>query len=449
MFGEIVVDDWNPPDGGWRELDLSILEERRGAVPAFPLDLLPQAWADWVSDTASSSGAPSDYVAQSVLAAVAAVCGAGVSVRVTPSWFEPMLLWQALVGEPSTGKSAGLATMRWLLWSLELEPEAAEDGRGTPAAARRQLLLDNADLAAVIDSMEANPQGIAVWRDMSSCWLPEAHRREERNAWLQAWSGGTVTVPHEADSLPVSILSTLQPDTLLDAPEGGDAAIASRFLYAWPGLQPYRRLAAAKAPDNERALQALRRLSRLTSRRHRPFVLVADAAGVEALDGALALLHPERLTAEGVEAAWLGKGPASIVRLAGALALLDWSTAGTSDRPLALGRVEIERSWRLWNEYFRAHAQAVFDMALPSDFQRRVRRAARWLRSSGETPVSREDIRRKALCQTVNAEQADSVVLELDRLGYIRRVKEAERRARGRKAERWEVNPELQKGVAH
>ncbi|MBV8188402.1 MAG: DUF3987 domain-containing protein [Alphaproteobacteria bacterium] len=439
---EHIVIDLRTPADGWREVDLSLLEERRATVPSFPVGLLPQAWADWIADTAASAAAPADYVAQSVLAAVAAVCGGGVQLQVTAAWFEPMILWQALVGDPSAGKSAGLTSMRRLLWSLEDERVPAE-GRNTPDTTRhRQLLLDNADLGAIVERVETNPQGIAVWRDMSSCWLPEAHRREERNVWLQAWSAEAVTVPHEVHSLPISILSTVQPDTLLEAAEGKDAAIASRFLYAWPGVQPYRPLAGAKAAGNERALYGLRRLSRLAGRPYEPFFLSVGAAGVEALDAMLARLHPQRLTTEGVEAAWLGKGPASIVRLAGALALLDWSMAGSSEQPAPLGREQIETSYRLWNEYFHPHAQAVFDLALPTDFQRRVRRAARWLRNSGETLVSREDIRRKALCQTVDAAQALSVVLELEQLGYLRQVRHEEK-PRHRPAERWEINPAL------
>ncbi|MEA2850037.1 MAG: hypothetical protein QOE02_56, partial [Rhodospirillaceae bacterium] len=93
---------------GWPEMDVSILEEKRGAVPPFPLDLLAQPWRDWVSDTASSAGAPTDYVVQAVLAALAGLCGAGVAVRITPVWSEPLVLWQAVVGEPSSGKSSAL-----------------------------------------------------------------------------------------------------------------------------------------------------------------------------------------------------------------------------------------------------------------------------------------------------------------------------------------------------
>jgi hypothetical protein len=50
-----------------------------------------------------------------VLAGVAGVCGAGMRVRVTPAWTEPLVMWQAIVGEPSTGKSAALAGGRPLM----------------------------------------------------------------------------------------------------------------------------------------------------------------------------------------------------------------------------------------------------------------------------------------------------------------------------------------------
>ena len=47
----------------WRDPDVSILDDRRAAVPAVPLALLPQPWRDWIADTEKSTGAPADYVA--------------------------------------------------------------------------------------------------------------------------------------------------------------------------------------------------------------------------------------------------------------------------------------------------------------------------------------------------------------------------------------------------
>src|SRR6266481_4892884 len=98
-------------ENSWHDPDLSVLDDRRGPVPAVPLGLLPLPWRDWIADTERATGAPADYVLPSVLAGVVAVCGAGVRVRVTPAWDEPLVLWQAVVGEPSTGKSAALAPM--------------------------------------------------------------------------------------------------------------------------------------------------------------------------------------------------------------------------------------------------------------------------------------------------------------------------------------------------
>ena len=59
------------PPADWPEIDAGLLDDGRGAVPPFPIDLLPQPWRDWVADRARCAGAPVDYVAQALLAAVA------------------------------------------------------------------------------------------------------------------------------------------------------------------------------------------------------------------------------------------------------------------------------------------------------------------------------------------------------------------------------------------
>src|SRR3984893_13704896 len=97
---------------GWPTPDPSLLEDARPVVPSFPLDALPQPWREWVSDTACGAGAPVDYVAQAVLGAVSGLCGAGVKACVTQSWSEPLVLWQALVGAPSAGKTPALDAIR-------------------------------------------------------------------------------------------------------------------------------------------------------------------------------------------------------------------------------------------------------------------------------------------------------------------------------------------------
>src|SRR5260221_7409529 len=115
----------------WPAIDRSLLDDMRPPPVPFPLDVLPDTWRTWVE--ASAQGfTPVDYLAQGVLGAVAAVCGGGIVARVTASWGEPLLLWQALVGGPSSGKSPALDAARGLLDGLTVDAGGA--GRNaTPA----------------------------------------------------------------------------------------------------------------------------------------------------------------------------------------------------------------------------------------------------------------------------------------------------------------------------
>ena len=68
----------------------------------------------------------------------------------------------------------------------------------------------------------------------------------------------------------------------------------------------------------------------------------------------------------------------------------------------------------------------------------------RWLLASGRGEVSREDVRRTALGQTVNASEADRVLVRLTEAGVLRPLAREARPQGGRPALRWEVNPVLQ-----
>ena len=60
---------------------------------------------------------------------VAGVTGCGVKVQATPSWSEPLILWLALVGAPSTGKSPALDAARQLIDAVESEAKEGDEER--------------------------------------------------------------------------------------------------------------------------------------------------------------------------------------------------------------------------------------------------------------------------------------------------------------------------------
>jgi hypothetical protein len=453
----------------WAEPDLSIVDDRRGPVPAVPLALLPPPWRDWIAETETVTGAPADYVLQSVLAGVAAVCGAAVRVRVTPAWDEPLVLWLAAVGEASSGKSAALAPMRRLLETVELEHRLGDAERRAAHAERckqsgedtpfvpAQIVAGGSDRpGALAEVVAGNPRGVLLWREGAPAWIDEADEEgADRASWLAAWSAGAITLaaPRQSARIPartparsvphfaVSLLEAVRPARLKASLEAGDDdGFAARFLFAWPGPQPYRGLAVVEAPRDDEILRRLRVLARLGNGADDPHTIEVDARGRAALDAVLAGLHEERRAAEGLEAAWLGRSRSLIVRLAGVLELMA-SIGGTVTRPGAIGAEQVEAAAALWRDYFRPHARAVFDSAALSDSERRARRVARWLLATRPQQVSREEVRRQALCQAATADETQSALQRLAYLGFVKADRSRERT--GRPSTYWVINPVL------
>ena len=422
----------------WGEVDAAFLEGTRLAVPAFPLDLLSPFWRDWVRETARSAGAPVDYVALSLLAAVAGLGGAGAVVRIAPRWAEPLVLWQALVGPPSSGKSPAMASVRELLGVIEAERAAGDDT--SPAS-----VVSNTALAAVVDAVIANPRGVVVWGEDSAEWLAGAIDTR-RASWLQAWSAQPMSLgARHVERFAASLLLALPADRV---PELLTAeALAGRFLFAWPTPPEHAPIGATEPARDADALAALRRIAGRIGRPHDPLELVVDKHGLAVLDGFLAGLSAELREAaaqerEGLETAWLGKGRGTVARLAGVLQLLAWSEIGPAGPPGHIGGEEMERAVRLWSEYFRGHARALFHRTVVSERERQARQVVRWLRQQGRPEVSREDVRREALRRAVNSSDAEQVLYRLRDAGIVQRIEYRSMRA-GRPPNRWWVNPAL------
>ena len=410
------------PSSGWSAVEGDLLDDRQVCVPAFPLELLPPLWRDWVNDAARSADAPVDYVAQAVLAAVAGVGGPRVFLSIAPGWSAPLLLRLAVVGAASTGKTPALLSVRLLLATLEREPI---DGGEEPT---RRIILREARFEQIAATLARNPHGMLLWRDgAAGCLAP---------------LGGARSIGH-LEHLAVSILGSIEPDGLgQTVPRGGDGP-AARFLYAWPHPSPFRPLADRKPLHNEAVLVALRRLLQGIDTSSKPHVLVVDRSAAAAFDVFLARLDREIRQAEGLEAAWLGKGRGAVACLAGTFALLRWSAGNSTEPPRRIGLEPMEHAVSLWSDYYRPHARAFLQRALPTDLEWRARRVVRWLRVDGRPSLSREDVRRTALGQTVDAREADRVLARLVEGGVLRRLAADWRPQGARPALRWQVNPLL------
>jgi hypothetical protein len=462
-----------PPPPPWPAIAPGLLEEEgRPRLPAFPLQVFPGLWREWVKDAAQWAGSSEDYVAQALLASVAGLCGQGVSARITEAWSEPVILWQALVGGPSSGKTPALDWLRRPLGTVErmLARDIAAPAAGeSPRAWLEQcpkVVVSDASLPALEKAVAKRRQGVLLWRDEPTAWLAglgRKSRRDEsrRGAFLDTW--GAIGMPWCRDrsvagpavSPAVSIVGSLDPERLEAALEGTGDGLAARFLYVWPGPAPYRSLRALKPTREDEAVNALHRIAKAAGLPEQPLVLSFEDKAVEVFDRCLERLHGETLRAQGLMAGWLGKGRGTVARLAAVLALLDWTANRPTNAPPPgiIAERHLLDAWNLWDSYYRPHAQAVFDRAGGDrqgkhQVRQHARRVIGWIRRHDAAEVSREDVRREALSQRVKAAGADEVIEALEEAGVLREVEdddhdEAGYPRRGRPARRWQVNPAL------
>lgn len=259
------------------------------AVPELDPGLIPVALRPWVEDSADGLQVPVEFVAVPAVVACAGVIGrqVGIALKQNERWIERCILWGAIVGRPSSGKSPALRPAQRMLARLESERREAwtREARsaeisadllreerlvarkaaqaslkaGDRKAAREALDLEDCDEAppeprlvvndATIEKLgeilNGNPRGLVQFRDELAGWLASLDRegREgDRGFWLECWNGqgpytcdriGRGTVRIEAPA--VSILGGVQPGKLAEYVRGavrggvGDDGLLQRF----------------------------------------------------------------------------------------------------------------------------------------------------------------------------------------------------------------------------
>ncbi|TXL72275.1 DUF3987 domain-containing protein [Vineibacter terrae] len=469
------------PDDDWPAPDLSFLDARHGDLPAFPVDVLPPFWRAWTGHAAGAVAAPVDYVALSLLAVAAGLIGDARGICPVPGWREPCVLWAALAGAPSSGRTRGMDAMLRLaralehglgttgeaacrrhaaareaaraiarLWRADVrnmvmngaEPDDLPQDAMEPPLPRR-LVLDDPCIGTVADALRGNARSILLAPDALGGWLGHVARQRagaDRRHWLKAWSARPWTfararplpldIPHAA----VSILGTLNPGA--SAP---DDDLAARFLFVSPRRAELRPWSPASDEGDAAALDALARLRDMPAAA-RDVTLTPDAR--LSLD-AFRRAHDEALDGlEGRQAAWWDKGPGTVLRLAGVLAFLDWAArpAGTAE-PAQIPGWAMRAAAGLWWDYLWPHACAVLDTS-GDDGRRHVGKVLTWLAVQRLREVSREQIRRDALSQAVDAAGADAIIAALVAAGCLRAVA-PQSKGPGRRRRRWQVNPRL------
>jgi Protein of unknown function (DUF3987) len=323
--------------------------------------------------------------------------------------------------------------------------EAADPG---PFVAPR-LYVSNATIERLAALVQARPQGMLMLCDELAGLLLNMSRYsggQDNEFWLEAWNGGAYTVervgrpPIVVEHLLVGLVGGLQPDKLVRSFKGDLDGMYARVLFAWPADPPYRPLTNEVAEVEPEIVNALSRIIDLASGQEEDFTprnIALSSDAVEALERFRKFQHHSKDALDGREREWWAKSPAHVLRMAGTLCYLGWAMVGGPE-PDRIDVEHVQAAIRLVRDYFWPHARASLRQIGLSERHANARRVLRWIKANGRDEVSREEVRRQALGQSLDADQTQHLLDGLVKAGWLREIAT---KTPGRTRRRWQVSP--------
>ena len=391
--------------GTWDEPDWTLLDDRRGELPDFPVEALPASLHGWLLRAVRGAGVTPGHVAVPLLGIASSLIGTARRVRASRPWSEPLTMWVALIGFSGTGKTPGIDVTRRVLSLIERErkqkvaemqrehethaqkakaekkkweqevtdaveanlpapPKPASATDPGPFVAPR-LCVSDSTIERIAVLLEARPQGMAFVADeLARLFLnmKRYSRGQDNEFWLEAWNGKHFVVerqgrpPVVVDYLLVGISGGFQPDKLARAFEGDDDGMYARFCFAWPEEPEHMPLSNEVTeiePDIQNALMRIIKLPADEDGAFAPRTVNLSAEAVAAFENFRTFLAQAKRELDGREREWVAKGGTHVLRLSGTLAYLDWAMVGGIE-PQVIGEQYVDAAVRLWRDYFLA-----------------------------------------------------------------------------------------------
>jgi hypothetical protein len=426
------ADPWAPPPPP--EVDVSVLRLNRRPAPRFPLEVLGDRWADWVTRAAYGASAPVDYVVASLLPVASILIGNARHAEGKPGWVEPPALWCAAVGDSGDSKSPGADAIARVVPALEKRmrgdfPEkhqewtaaaaiadakehnwkvalAKAQAKGNPSPERPidldpgpepqmpRLRMTDTTIEKLAELLcSAAPKGVWLSRDELAGFVlsMSVYNLAGRSFYLESYGGRAYTVDRVKHPVPFHIpyftcalSGSIQPGRLaaLMAADADDGFMA-RLLMFWP--EPVDLHMTEVAADTEFAVNALDRLRLLELRpiddELCPVIVPLARAAWPLMEAFNRQTAAEKRLSAGLMTSAYGKCRGHALRLALVLELLWWCATDMNvldpGPPSVISVEAFTAAARLVAEYFMPMAERVYGDAAVNEQDRAASLMAR------------------------------------------------------------------------
>lgn len=180
----------------------------------FPIDVFPKPFQNYIIECNEKLDAVIDYSSCALLWATSLMIGNTVKIKVKEGWYETPTLWLCIVGLAGAGKTPAMdrmikPLMRENIKNVEeyskkikdyeeyskMTKEEKAKVQEVKKPKKKQFIVDDITLEALIDLHNAVPSGVGVYKDEFSGWLKDMNKYRDGSDlefWLSSWSGSTV-----------------------------------------------------------------------------------------------------------------------------------------------------------------------------------------------------------------------------------------------------------------
>ena len=473
-----------PQDADWP--DAVPLRASLPDAPTFSIDMLPDAYQDFVQDAAERMGVPYDYFAVPLMLSSAAALGSGWAIcpkAKDKGWKQTAVLWGGIVAPPGAKKSPCLQLVSRPL--IEIEGQLHDKYRSEKAQydlakgahkkgtspvflgsepKLERVTVQDTTYQKLAEICAASPSGVmATWDEiagMVAAWQQNG-QEAARGFFLSSWSGDQVyTVDRKEsgttriDPLFVVISGGVQPSVLgslvRDAQNTGASndGLLQRFqLFVYPEQRqaPPEVDRAADDAAQRTAFEAMKGLRTLTpdaigaevEQTKGRGLLHFDDAAQSAFDKLRRRIDKKAKRSDKYDPLLLShfaKMPGAIAALAMIIHLLDEETSLVSERSVTKAV--------LWSLYLRAHAERIYALAHHANMDAAKCLLNRLKKGKPKEPFTARDVYRRGWA---NLKNIDAVERALDELVETHRLrsKQVQGQKGGRPTFEYTVNPKL------
>jgi hypothetical protein len=439
------------------------ITEAANAVPPFPVRLLPPPFAGFVDDVADRMQAPPDFVAIPLLVSAATMLGRELVVapKRHDDWVERACLWGAVIGTPATLKTPATAEALRAIRKMHGETwekfkfartewrRRQKEGGDDPEPQFEPLTTSDPTVEALAKILE-DARGVLLHRDELSGWFGSMnkyrnHGGDDRQFFLQCWSGGSHTVnrigrpPDHVEDLYLSIFGTLQPEVMQRVFRGGDQdGMTARFgLLAFPD-PPQSVDFIDQLPDFAARDGVERRLREMRAIYRKPQPLRFEGMAYSLFNNWF--LKNANRCADGGFAAHLAKYPALFARLALTMHFMRHGAKAADE-------IDIETASNvreMIDGYLEPHALKVYGLLSAHPARPGAARIATWIRDKRVEAFTEREVKRHSWAEFNRERDAiaisDALAL-LEAYGWIRICERASTVRGGRPTRDVIVNP--------